>query len=192
MDIIKLVENLSNEMIADKKTMEEAFNKYLGTPVGILAYTTINNTKVDVIENLDERNKLIRIFDLENNRYIDLILSYGLKGYYRLEFFEFKKEFNDKELKYITDGRKYMGKNITDFQIEYIGYAKYKVAFTTDDSSGHEGFIIDIVNYTVDREIKGDTDKESYLDIATILIRNIRSVNGLGFDLTTTRYPIYE
>lgn len=190
------VSKLSGTVIASDETIRETFSTFMNSsPLSssyksrsrspLALYNTIVNTTVYTEEGIDEKIKLIRIFDTENDRYIDLTLSgdANTKSSYKLEVIKFKKEFSDKELSSLLEIAQQIVKDpITDFNIEYICKALYEVHITTGEPSSIITFIFDIVNEQLTGPTINDISIEDNKNVFW-LYNMIKRINGLHYSL---------
>lgn len=195
------VNKLSGTVIASDETIRETFSAFMDSspfrsqyyrslPRSPLAlYNTIENATVYTEEGIDEKIKLIRIFDIKNDRYIDLTLSgdANTKSSYKLEVIKFKKEFSDKELSSLLEIAQQIVKDpITDFNIEYIGKAVYEARITTGEPSSKITFIFDIVNEQLTGPTVNDISLENNKNVFW-LYNMIKRINGLYYGLYSGR-----
>lgn len=189
------VNKLSGTVIASDEVIRESFSAFITSPFRspyyrskprkpLALYNTIKNATVYTEEGVDEKIKLIRIFDIENDRYIDLVLSGNAnKSTYRLDIIKFKKEFSDEELSSLLDIAQQIVKDpITDFNIEYIGKAVYEVHIITGELTSEITFIFDIVNEQLTGPTVNDISIEDNKNVFW-LYNMIKRINGLHYGL---------
>ena len=190
------VNKLSGTVIASDETIRKSLSAFMElTPFAsqhrspLALYNTIKNTTVYTEEGIEEKIKLIRIFDLDNDRYIDLTLSgdVNTKSSYSLEVIKFKKEFSDKELGSLLEiAQQIVEDPITNFNIKYIGKAVYEVHITTGKPSSIITFIFDIVNEQLTGPTVNDISIEDNKNVFW-LYNTIKRINGLHYGLYSGR-----